>query len=222
MRRPARGRSIYAGVVSIYIPQPFEPADEQQLIDFIQQHAFATFVTAAGADPHVSHLPVHIRCSGNTRLLVGHMAKANPHWRCLLPEVRTLAIFHGPHAYVSPTWYTSRRSVPTWNYAVVHVTGVIRVREDVASVRQVLNELTARYEAGDGSGWTMDELPEDLRTDLLQSVVAFEMPLEGMRGKFKLSQNRSVEDRRGVIGALESSPSERQRSLAALMKMTMG
>jgi transcriptional regulator len=129
-----------------------------------------------------------------------------------------MAIFHGPHAYVSPTWYATAPAVPTWNYAVVHVTGRARVRDDVASTEALVRELTTRFEEAPPTGWTLDAVPADLKTSLLAAIVSFELRAETVEGKLKLGQNRSAADRAGAAAALEASGGDAARALAEMMR----
>jgi transcriptional regulator len=128
-----------------------------------------------------------------------------------------LAVFMGPHAYVSPTWYATGPAVPTWNYGVVHAHGKPRALEDAAFTRAALAELVARHEPGPG-GWSVDKLPRELEENLVKAIVAFEMPVERLEAKFKLGQNRSAADRAGTMAGLEASGTPEAAALAAFMR----
>ncbi|MBK7977854.1 MAG: FMN-binding negative transcriptional regulator [Deltaproteobacteria bacterium] len=128
------------------------------------------------------------------------------------------AIFHGPHGYVSPIWLDSAPAVPTWNYAVVHVTGHAIARADEPFKRELVAELSRRYEAGRPKPWRAEALPEDFHHAMLSAIVAFELPALRIEAKFKLSQNRSPADRAGVIAALDAQGDDTSRALAALMR----
>jgi transcriptional regulator len=145
------------------------------------------------------------------------MARANPQWRSFPETCEALAIFHGPHAYVSPRYYATAPHVPTWNYATVHAYGTPHVIDEPSEVLRLLRESTAKYESGAASPWS-PELAPDQVARLMSGIVAFELRLTRLEGQFKLSQNRSEEDRRGVIQALQDSPSPENRALAALMR----
>jgi transcriptional regulator len=142
------------------------------------------------------------------------MARANAHWESLESAAEVLAIFGGPHAYVSPSWYAHHPSVPTWNYAVVHARGKARIVEPEA-LPALLARLTRKYEEGRPAPWRMEDLPADFTPRLLAAIVGFEIAVERLEGKFKLSQNRRPADLEGVIAALEG---EGQGALAALMR----
>lgn len=182
----------------MYIPPHFRVDDRDALFDFIEGHGFATLVsTDATGVPFATHLPLLLdRAAG---VLLGHVAKGNPHWE-LFAGRESLAIFHGPHAYVSPTWYATHPSVPTWNYAVVHVYGTPRLLTPERT-GEVVDRLTRKYEGSRPNPWT-GELPADYRRGMLAGIVGFEMPVSRIEGKFKLGQNRSAADRAGTVAGL--------------------
>jgi transcriptional regulator len=197
----------------MYIPDAFAVADEATLAEFIAGHGFATLVTAGPDGPLASHVPViHEPARKVLRL---HVAAANPHARAADGE-RALVIFAGPHGYVSPSWYATHPAVPTWNYAAVHVSGPMRRIARPERLRALLAELVAAYEPR-GSSWKMGELPEDYMAKMLAGIVGFEIAIERVEGKFKLSQNRDAADRRRVIAALADSPQADDRALAEFM-----
>jgi transcriptional regulator len=196
----------------MYVPPAFQEKDRDVLLRFIERYSFATFITG-GDTPQVTHLPLLLDRAANT--LQGHFAKANAHWRALDGTREALAIFHGPHAYVSPAWYhASGPAVPTWNYAVVHASGVPEIRSDAAWLKGFVARLTAAYESQRETPWK-DALPENFRAAMLTQIVGFEMPVTSLVGKFKLNQNRSAADQEGVIAGLEASG---DTELAALMR----
>ena len=202
----------------MYIPPHFREADQDTLLAFIEAHGFATLVTCATEGPIVSHLPLLLRRTTDGPTLVGHVARANPHWRAMDGQTGALAIFHGPHDYVSPSWYASSPAVPTWNYAVVHAAGMPRTRDEDAFAAEVVRDLTHQYEDSRPHPWRVEDLPPEFHRKMLGAVVAFEMRIAHLEGKFKLSQNRTLEDREGVIRGLEQAESAATRALAALMR----
>ncbi len=206
--------------MTLYVPASNEERDPDRLVDFIERHPFATLVTPAPDGLHVSHIPLLVRRHDGEIALAGHVARANEHWRVLADAAPSTAIFHGPHAYVSPTWYASAPAVPTWNYAVVHVTGAVRLQDDPAAVEALVAELTTRYETG-ADAWSPASVPENLRRHLLGAIVAFELRADRVEGKLKLGQNRSADDRRGVIARLEADGTDDARALARLMGATL-
>ncbi|MCG8592089.1 MAG: FMN-binding negative transcriptional regulator [Proteobacteria bacterium] len=201
----------------MYIPDSFAVRDLGRVHEFIRHHGFATLVSSSDQGPVASHVPLWLDASaGEQGVLHGHVARANPHWQLFNGEDRSLAVFHGPHAYVSPTWYAARHAVPTWNYAVVHATGRPR-RVDEPELRAALERLVEQYEGPRDDPWP-GELPEAMRRGLLDAIVGFELPIERLEAKFKLSQNRSGADARGVVEKLEASDREDDRGVAALMR----
>jgi transcriptional regulator len=206
--------------MTLYIPASNEERDPERLLAFMERHPFATLVTPAPHGLHVSHVPLLARRRGGELVLAGHVARANEHWR-VLGDAPSTAIFHGPHAYVSPTWYATAPAVPTWNYAVVHVTGPARAHDDAAATLAHVAELAARFEAGPGA-WRVVSVPEDLRHNLARAIVGFELRAERVEGKLKLGQNRSAEDRLGAAAGLERQGSDDARAIAAMMHATLG
>lgn len=192
--------------MSLYTPPHFKAGDPAAVARLIEDHPFATLITADDPEPAVSHLPLLMETgSGAHGTLLGHFARANPHWR-QAQHRESVAIFHGPHAYVSPSWYAEpAKAVPTWNYATVHVLGTLEVIADPLEARAVLDRLVQRFEAGRDAPWTL-ALGERERDAMIGAIVAFRMPVRRVDAKFKLSQNRSSADRVRVIEALAAEP----------------
>ncbi|MHB8346540.1 MAG: FMN-binding negative transcriptional regulator [Acidiferrobacterales bacterium] len=200
----------------MYIPVHFEETRRERLINLIGNHSFGQLVSVYDGVPIASHLPFLIDVAGDADArLLGHMARANPQWRSFDSGTRTLVIFQGPQAYVSPSWYQSP-GVPTWNYVAVHVYGVARTIDDVSSVRSVLERLTARHEAGRAPPWTLDMSGTNFDR-LLAEIVGFEITITDIQGKFKLSQNRPESDQRQIIDQLRRG-SGSEAALAGLME----
>lgn len=201
--------------MNFYVPGHFRIEDRAMLEAFVARHGFATLVSTGGGGLWASHVPLLLEGDGQGgSRLVGHMARANGHWRELEAAAGVLAIFEGPHAYVSPTWYVHQPSVPTWNYAVVHARGKARLLPP-ADLPAVLDRLSRTYEDGRPSPWRMQDLPRDYTGKLLEAIVGFEIAVESLEGKFKLSQNRRPEDIEGVASALEQGG---EKALADLMR----
>jgi len=203
----------------IHIPEHFAEHDIARLHALVRTHNFATLVSAHRGEIQVSHLPFLLDAEG--KLLRAHMARANPQWRTFSPEREVVVVFHGPHHYVSPAWYASHPSVPTWNYAVVHVQGRPRLIEDRERLEALLRELVARHEAASPEPWKMD-LPPDYQNKMLSAIVGFEIEITRLDGKFKLSQNRPESDQPLVIEALEQLGSDDALGVAALMRENQG
>jgi transcriptional regulator len=190
--------------MSLYTPAHFADADRAAGARLIHDHPFATLVTPAAPEPLVSHLPLllHAACEPHGTL-IGHFARANPHWQ-RATGVESIAIFHGPHAYVSPSWYAEpAKAVPTWNYATVHAHGMLDIIVDAAGTRAVLDTLVQRFEGSRQAPWTF-AMPERQRDAMVGAIVAFRMRLRRLDVKFKLSQNRSADDRTRVAAALDA------------------
>lgn len=202
----------------MYVPRTFSETDPEKLFELCARYPFATVVTPTAAELWVSHVPLLPRRREGRVVLIGHLARANAHWRALEGGASTTAIFHGPHAYISPRWYATAPAVPTWNYVVVHATGPATIHDDEAHVAGHLREMTERFEGGHPGAWGADALPADFAAPLLRAVVGFELAVERWEGKLKLGQNRGAEDRAGVIAHLGSESSEASRAVAALMR----
>jgi transcriptional regulator len=200
--------------MTLYVPAHFRMDDPDALFAFVERYAFGTLVSSGAAGLRVSHIPfVAERDAAGAVRLLGHVARANDQWQELERAREVVAIFQGPHAYVSPTAYATHPSVPTWNYAVVHAHGKARLMDE-AALHDLLMRLSATYEAGNAKPWKMSELPADYVATMLRAIVGFEIEVERLEGKFKLSQNRAVEAPR-VIAALEAGG---EAELAALMR----
>lgn len=205
----------------MYTPRPFLITDRDVILSLIGRHSFATVVSQdAGGAPVASHLPVlhRVNTSGGD-VLITYMARANPQWRQWTAERELLTIFQGPHAYVSPGWYQSSPMVPTWNYAAVHVYGMPRLIEDDGDLIARLRGLTDHFEAGQAQPYGA-RLTDEHMQRLLPGLVGFEISVTRMEATFKLSQNRSPEDRDGVIAALAASKDPMDREVALLMQQT--
>lgn len=193
----------------MYTPKHFEQTDERTLWDFVDEHSFGTLLTVVDGQPFASHLP--FSSDRAARVLHCHVARANPQWQQLASSPRVLAIFAGPHGYISPTWY-AEPGVPTWNYAVVHAHGEARIVDDAEHTRRHVETLAAKFERGRAASWV-----PDYDTRRLAGIVAIEIRVGKLEGKFKLSQNRSAADRAGVVAGLAASGTDNDAALARLM-----
>jgi transcriptional regulator len=193
----------------MYVPSHFAENDPATLAAFIDEHAFGTLVTSLSGAPSASHVPfLYDHAAG---LLHCHLARGNPQWQHFAASPEVLAIFAGPHSYVSPTWYVEA-GVPTWNYAVVHVTGAARAIDDTQATARHVEALAAKYEGGRAAPWVPSY---DRRR--LAGIVGVEIRVRSIEGKWKLSQNRSPADRAGVVAQLTASGSDNDAALAELM-----
>ena len=202
----------------MYIPHAFRIDDLDVLHGFMRRYSFATLITGQN-EPFATHLPLLLDASrGAKGTLVGHFARPNPHWKLDHDRAGSLAIFHGPHAYVSPSWYPSAApAVPTWNYAAVHAVGRMGVIEDPAYIADLLERMVQAYETDQPRPWRNPHSAETNKK-LIAAVVAFEMPIERLEGKFKLSQNRPREDQLGAVEGLEASGDAGARALASFAR----
>ena len=203
----------------MYRPRHFDMDDSSALFAMMRENSFALLVTTAEGTMTASHIPLYVdtAADGPARIL-GHVARANPQWRGFDGRTEAMAVFQGAHAYVSPSWYASQKMVPTWNYVAVHAYGKPKVIADQAGARAVLERLVAAYESPATGPWSMAKLPEDFVQNQIKGIVAFEMPIDRLEGKFKLSQNRSTADRDGAIKGLEGTGDPVAREVARLMK----
>ena len=197
----------------MYVPKHFSADDRGQMDALIRANPFGLLVGELDGSPFATHLPFLLE--GDS--LLAHFARGNPHWKAIDGTREMLAVFSGPHAYVSPRWYESGQAVPTWNYAAVHVYGAPRIVDDAGRVRGMLDRLVAEYE---GDAWSLAGQDADFLDRMSRGIVAFEMPVARIEGKFKLSQNRPVEDRRGVIAELEGG-GDMERDLARMMRTAL-
>jgi transcriptional regulator len=200
----------------MYVPAAFAEDRPEVLASFIDANAFATLVTNGEGGLIASHIPLLF--DRQRRMLTGHLARPNPQTAHLVDGAEALAIFTGPHAYVSPRWYATAPAVPTWNYTAVHAYGRVRRIEDRAGLAAIVSSLAEIYEAGAEKPWRFGDMPESFVQGMLKGIVGFELEITRLEGKYKLSQNRSLKDRAGVVEALEASGRPDEAAVAALMR----
>jgi transcriptional regulator len=200
----------------MYIPASFAESDLTRLHDFMRQHSFA-LLTSLHADGLIaSHLPLLLDPgAGPLGQLCGHMARANSQWRDVHGEV--LAVFSGPHVYVSPSWYEEAGTVPTWNYVAVHARGTFHLVEERDPLLSILHQSVNAYEGPRPRPWVFDPSNEDLQK-LLRSIVGFRVEITHLEGKWKLSQNHSEGRRRRVVRALLDQHDADSLAIAGLME----
>jgi transcriptional regulator len=202
----------------LYIPSAFSVTDEAKLIELMQAHSFATLVSSVDGHPVATHLPLLAeRDAGGALRLTGHMARANPQWQTAA-DAETLAIFQGPHAYISAAWYGEQNVVPTWNYVTAHVYGTLRIVEDADQAMQILSRTVAEYEANRSDAWSMDSAEPEFIERLLQAIVAFHIDITGIEGCWKLNQHHSETRRQGAIAGLQQQGSPASLQVAELMR----
>ena len=200
----------------MYIPSAFEECDRQKLQAFIEENSFGLLVSMHEGVPFATHLPLLLeRDAGTNGNLVGHVARANSQWRDADGQ-SVLAIFSGPHAYVSPSFYESENVVPTWNYLAVHVYGRIRVLEEIDSLTEILVKSVKTYEKPRPTPWAL-ETNSPYFKKMASAIVGFRIEIDRLEGKWKLSQNHPRERQEKVRDALEKSSRLDEQEIARLM-----
>lgn len=203
----------------MYVPASFKITDTAELHAFMRKHSFATLVTQGKGGMAATHLPLLLDAdAGPHGTLLGHVARANPQWKTADGEA--LVIFPGPHAYISPTWYETPGTVPTWNYVAVHAYGALQLVEDSGGLHDILTRTVSVYERGMPEPWSYDVADPDIG-GMLKAIVGFRIEVTRLEGKAKLNQNHPEERRRKVIRALEAQGDEESRAVAKLMAATL-
>lgn len=206
----------------MYLPNAYREDRVDVMHAFIAAGGFAAIATPSGDGVLVDHAPlVLLPHEGPHGTLVGHFARANPHWRQLGAGTKSVAIFQGANAYVSPSWYPNKHEtgedVPTWNYVAVHAHGAIETFDDPDALLDMLERLTSRHESGRADPWHVADAPPEYIRRQLRGIVGLRMRIERLEGKWKLSQNREARDRAGAKAGLAASPVHGDRDVAALM-----
>ena len=203
----------------VYLPPVFTESRSEVLVAHIERHGFGLLVSQGETSPSASHVPFLVERRDGRLVLQAHLARPNPQLAELDRAGEALAIFQGPHAYVSPTWYTAGPAVPTWNYAAVHAYGRVRTIADADWLREFVRRLSERHEAREPAPpWEIEALPETYLASMLKGIVGVEIEVSRLEGKFKLSQNRPAADRPRIIAALEARADVESRDLATLMR----
>jgi transcriptional regulator len=187
----------------MYVPDLFGSASPEQVQEVVEQYSFATLITVRDGDLQISHLPLALQGTLADGVLRGHMARANP--QLAHAAGRATAIFHGPHAYVSPAWY-AQPGVPTWNYIAVHCHGSLQLEDTTVALEKTLELMLDKYETTDGRR-SIDGLSPNQRERALAAIQSFSIKIDRVEAKFKLSQNKSQQDRGRVIEQLSRSAS---------------
>jgi transcriptional regulator len=203
----------------LYQPPHFAVGQRDIALELMRRHPLATIVSAAeGGEPAVSHAPLVANLHGDDLVLHGHLAKPNPQWKAWKDGDRVLAIFHGGDAYVSPSCYEVGQAVPTWNYAVAHAACAVTLRHDAEAKERVLKALIDAHDVPYRKRW--DELDVEWREKMKGGIVAFDLAVDRLDVKFKVSQNRSPADRAGVLQAMQQGDAG-ARELAEWMRRLM-
>jgi transcriptional regulator len=205
----------------MYTPAAFHE-DRPEILHALIRGARLALLVSNGASgvPDITHLPLTLDAEAG--LLIGHLARANPHGAALREAGRAIAVFPGPEAYVSPNWYPSKaehhRVVPTWNYEAVHAEGPIEVIDDTARLLAIVSHLTAEKEAAQPRPWAVADAPEAFVAGQLKGILGLVLRIERLTGKRKLSQNRAAPDRDGAAAGLAASEDPRDQAMAAAMR----
>ena len=214
----------------MYVPKHFEVGEWAEITGFVARSRAADLVTVDSTGlPMATLMPAIWDTSSigesNYGSLVMHMAKANPQWKAIEPGAQGLAIVHGPQAYVSPSNYegklTDHKVVPTWNYLSVHLSGIVEVSAEVELLRQIVSSLTEFHEHDRAAPWHVSEAEPKYLEAQLHGIIAVTLRVTKVEAKYKLSQNRSIEDRRRVIADLATSQRPEDRLISEEMKKTL-
>lgn len=197
----------------MYIPPKFQIDDAEVIAQFIKDNSFGLLLTTSEGEIHDTHTPFIINEHG---LLIGHIALANTQWKSWNSETQAKVIFSGAHAYISPSYYESDFNVPTWNYTAVSVSGALSIMKDKEQIFEFLDSLVAHNESSD-CPWKLDR--EDARyMKLLSGIVVFSVSMDKVEASFKLNQNKTTEDKTGVIRSLAGSGCPFDHKVASLMQ----
>jgi transcriptional regulator len=204
----------------MYIPNQFAQPDIAVLHELVRNHPLATLITLGENGVEANHIPLHLTLTSETQgVLRGHVARANPMWQNYAADKESLAIFHGANSYISPSWYATKQEtskvVPTWNYAVVHVYGNLKVIDDAAWIRSQLEALTHANEAAFAHPWAVSDAPEDFTEKLIEAIVGIELVITRLTGKWKVSQNQPLQNQNSLMTELNANG---QSAMAKLIK----
>jgi transcriptional regulator len=206
----------------MYIPRANKEDRIPVLHKLMEDQPFASLITVGSSGLFASHIPMVLERSGPMGCLRGHLSRANTQWRDYTPSVEALAIFSGPQHYITPSWYPEKQEtgkvVPTWNYVVVHAYGYLKVIEDREWLMAHLARLTGIHEAGSSVPWKITDAPADYIASQVKGIVGLEMAIERLEGKWKVSQNRSEQDRSGVARGLAELNTADSLAMQALVE----
>lgn len=194
----------------MYVPNHFKEEDEEKLQQYIRDYSFGLLVIADDQGIEANHVPFHVSCEANSAhgKLQCHLARSNPVWQRIEEGTRVLAVFQGPDAYVSPSWYPTKaetgRVVPTWNYLAVHAQGTAQIIQEPNWLKRHLHQLIDHHESQMAVPWSVDDAPTDFTERLVQAIVGVEIEIETLTGKLKASQNQPEMNRAGAKAGLET------------------
>lgn len=203
----------------MYLSRDNEETQRGVLHQLMVDQPLGTWVSLHGEEMVVNHIPFLLApAKGLNGTLMGHVARANPVWKSLVENVESVIIFQGPQGYISPSWYPSKqqhgKAVPTWNYITVHARGMPKVIQDSAGLREHLSAMTHTHEHNQSQPWQLSDAPESYISTMVDSIVGIEIPIDHLVGKWKLGQNRSKADQKGMIIGLQASNNRSANDLA--------
>jgi transcriptional regulator len=199
----------------MHIPKLYREEDKSKILEFIRHNDFAVLVTHDGEKPVASHLLVEVLEEGEALYVNGHMSRANSQWKTFEMNPEILVIFHGPHTYISPTWY-NHVNVPTWNYQSIHVYGKPRLITNYDEAYSILKRLVDRYESK--GRYKLETLPQDFVEKEIRGIMAFQIEVTRVEANYKLSQNRKDEDHANIINRLEERTDDLSHAVAEAMR----
>jgi transcriptional regulator len=205
----------------MYVPEHFKLGDVGEQHALMRAYPFAALITTSDAGFEVTHLPTVLKSEGALGVVECHVSRANPHWKEISKSGRGLLIYTGPEAYITPAWYPSKHAhgkvVPTWNYAVVHAHGSAEVIDDRQWLVRHVSELTDQQEAGAAVPWATSDAPGNYVEMLARGIVGMRFTIDRIEGKAKMSQNRELPDRAGVVAGLKGRGTEADAKVADLV-----
>jgi transcriptional regulator len=206
----------------MFLPDHFRVDDLAEMHALMRARPLATLVSAGPSGLYATHLPTVLKPDGPFGAIECHLSRANPHWKDLAEGGEALMIFQGPDAYITPNWYPSKtetqKVVPTWNYAVVHAYGVPEVMQDRDWLRRHVGDLTAQQEQGEARPWEVTDAPASYIDVMLRGIVGFRFAVTRLEGKWKMSQNREMRDRAGVVKGLGERHAGDDQEIAGLVE----
>jgi transcriptional regulator len=206
----------------MYIPKKFMQDDINKLEGIMANYSFATFIIQHVRGIEANHMPLILNKSDHRNVLQGHIAKANPLWKNLKDKSEVLIIFNGPNCYISPNYYPTKKDdgkvVPTWNYASVHVKGIVTFIHDEKWILTMLNNLTRKYEENQQVPWSVNDAPQAYIDKMLSAIVGLEIDIVSITGKWKVSQNQIGVNQQGIIQGLSKETDTNSQNIAKLVK----
>ena len=209
----------------MYQPPHFNEIRLEILHALIRAHPLGLLISNSADGPVADPIPFLLDAEGGAQgILRAHLAKANPHWRLLAdnPSAKILVVFQGSDAYVTPSWYETKREtgkvVPTWNYAIVQVRGTAKIMDNSAWIARQIADLTGQQEDGREQAWAVTDAPPEFIQSQIKGIVGVEIMIEAITGKWKVSQNRPVADRKGVAAGLDHEASPHSPDMATLVR----